>query len=67
MSTRIGEEFDAIVTGINERGTFARVLNPPVDGRIVEGDADLQIGDEVRVRLTATDVQRGFIDFARIS
>jgi exoribonuclease-2 len=67
MSTRIGEEFDAIVTGINDRGTFARVLNPPVDGRIVEGDADLQIGDEVRVRLTATDVQRGFIDFARIS
>jgi exoribonuclease-2 len=64
MSTRIGEEFDAIVTGINERGTFARVLNPPVDGRIVEGDADLQIGDEVCVRLTDTDVQRGFIDFA---
>lgn len=66
MSTRIGEEFDAIVTGINERGTFARILNPPVDGRIVENETDLQIGDEVRVQLTATDVQRGFIDFTRI-
>jgi exoribonuclease-2 len=67
MSTRIGEEFDAIVTGINERGTFARILNPPVDGRIVEGDANLQIGDEVRVRLIDTDVRQGFIDFSCIS
>ncbi len=67
MATRVGEEFDAIVTGINERGTFARILNPPVDGRIVQNDANLQIGDEVRVRLIDTDVRQGFIDFARVS
>lgn len=66
MATRVGEEFDAVVTGVNERGTFARVLNPPVDGRIVEGDANLQIGNQVRVRLIDTDVRQGFIDFACI-
>ena len=67
MATRVGEEFDAIVTGINERGTFARVLNPPVDGRIVENEANLQIGETIRVRLTNTDVNQGFIDFARVA
>lgn len=67
MSTRIGEEFDAIVTGSNERGTFARILNPPVDGRIVENETNLQIGDEARVRLIDTDVRQGFIDFANVS
>lgn len=67
MAARVGEEFDAMVTGINERGTFARILNPPVDGRIVENEQNLQIGDEIRVRLIATDVELGFIDFARVS
>jgi exoribonuclease-2 len=67
MSTRVGEDFDAIVTGINERGTFARILNPPVDGRIVENEQNLQIGEEVRVRLIDTNVEQGFIDFARVS
>ena len=67
MASRVGEVFDAIVTGINENGTFARVLRPPVDGRIVENEANLQIGEKIRVRLISTNVQRGFIDFARIS
>ena len=66
MATRVGEEFDAIVTGINERGTFARILNPPVDGRVVENETNLQIGDKVRVRLIDTDARQGFIDFARV-
>jgi exoribonuclease-2 len=67
MATRIGEDFDAIVTGINERGTFARILNPPIDGRIVENEQNLQIGDEIRVLLIDTDVGQGFIDFSCIS
>ena len=64
MATRIGEIFDAIVTGVNKSGTFARTLRPPVDGRIVAGENGLQVGDKVRVKLIDTDAEKGFIDFA---
>jgi VacB/RNase II family 3'-5' exoribonuclease len=61
----IGQVFDAIVTGVSEKGTFARVIKPPVDGRITRGERGLRVGDKVRVRLLSTDPERGFIDFAR--
>ena len=64
MSARIGEIFEAIVTGVTPKGTFARITNPPVDGRIVAGEAGLQVGEKVRVRLLKTEPERGFIDFA---
>lgn len=66
LSARIGETFDALVTGVSKKGTFVRLLAPPAEGRVVTGEAGLDIGDTVRVRLTATDLERGFIDFARI-
>jgi VacB/RNase II family 3'-5' exoribonuclease len=65
LKDRIGEVFDAIVTGATEKGTFARVLNPPVDGRVMRGERGLRVGDKVRVRLLSTDPEQGFIDFAR--
>jgi len=65
LRDRIGEEFNAIVTGVTEKGTFARVLSPPVDGRVMRGERGLRVGEKVRVRLLSTDPQRGFIDFAR--
>ncbi len=64
MSSRVGEIFDAIITGVNRSGTFARTLRPPVDGRIVAGENGLQVGDKVRVKLIDTDAEKGFIDFA---
>lgn len=64
MQARIGETFKAVVTGVTKGGTFARILRPPVDGRIVEGEAGLKVGEKVRVRLVETDPKRGFIDFA---
>lgn len=64
MSSRVGETFDAIVTGVNNSGTFARTLRPPVDGRIVAGEDGLEVGDKVRVKLIDTDAEKGFIDFA---
>ena len=64
MSSRIGEIFDAIVTGITPSGTFARTISPPVDGRIVMGEEGLQVGEKVRVKLISTDAEKGFIDFA---
>jgi exoribonuclease-2 len=64
MASRVGEIFDAIVTGINASGTFARTLRPPVDGRIVAGEEGLEVGEKVRVKLIDTDAEKGFIDFA---
>ncbi len=66
LEPRIGEEFDAIVTGVTPKGTFARLIKPPVDGRVMRGESGLRVGEKVRVRLLATDPRRGFIDFARI-
>lgn len=67
MAARIGETFEAIVTGVTAKGTFARITAPPVDGRIVRGEAGLQVGEKVIVRLLKTEPERGFIDFARES
>jgi VacB/RNase II family 3'-5' exoribonuclease len=65
MSGRIGETFDAVVTGNNSKGTFVRVLRPHVEGMLVQGQQGLDVGDNVRVRLTRTDVEHGYIDFAK--
>jgi exoribonuclease R len=64
MSHRVGDSFDAIVTGVNPNGTFVRLIHPPVEGRVLSGGANLDVGDKVRVRLLSTDPRRGFIDFS---
>ena len=66
LRDRIGQKFDAIVTGATEKGTFARLISPPVDGRVMRGERGLRVGDKTRVRLISTDPERGFIDFARV-
>jgi exoribonuclease-2 len=66
VRSRIGEVFEAVVTGASPKGTWARVRTPPVEGKIVRGDRGLDVGDHVRVRLSGVDVDRGFIDFARV-
>ena len=65
LAGRIGETFDGVVTGASSKGTWVRVFNPPVEGKVVRGEKGLDIGDRVRVRLLEADVERGFIDFAR--
>lgn len=64
MQRHVGEDFDAIVTGDNDVGTFARILRPPVDGRIVRGERAVDVGDKVRVKLLSANPHNGFIDFA---
>lgn len=64
MQRHIGENFDAIVTGVTPSGTFARILRPPVDGRIEQGEHGLNVGEKVNVKLLSTDPRSGFIDFA---
>jgi VacB/RNase II family 3'-5' exoribonuclease len=65
LQKRIGQLFDAIVTGVSDKGTFARLLTPPAEGRVVRGEKGLDVGDRVRLKLLATDSERGFIDFGR--
>lgn len=64
MQKHIGERFEAIVTGVTPSGTFARILRPPVDGRIERGENGLQVGEKINVRLISADTRSGFIDFA---
>jgi VacB/RNase II family 3'-5' exoribonuclease len=64
LHPRIGQSFSAIVTGVNNYGTFVRTLDPHVDGMLVQGGKGLDVGDRVTVKLISTDPQRGFIDFA---
>jgi VacB/RNase II family 3'-5' exoribonuclease len=65
LDGQIGREFDGIVTGASPKGTWARIFDPPVEGRIEQGSSGLDVGDRVRLKLIHTDPERGFIDFAR--
>jgi len=53
------------VTGASEKGTWVRVPNPPVEGKLVHGADGIQVGQKLRVKLVGTDFDRGFIDFVR--
>jgi exoribonuclease-2 len=65
LASRIGERFDAIVTGASDKGTWVRIFQPAVEGKLRRGFEGLDVGDQVRVELVHTDVERGFIDFVR--
>jgi exoribonuclease-2 len=66
LAGRIGEVFDALVTGAAEKGTWVRVLRPPVEGKLVDGARGLDVGDHLRVKLAGVNVEQGFIDFVRV-
>ena len=66
LTPRIGETFEAIVTGVTRKGTFARLLRPPAEGRVVTGEQGLDVGDAIRVKLVDTEPVRGFVDFAAL-
>jgi exoribonuclease-2 len=63
LQSRIGQEFDALVTGASSKGTWARLLEVPAEGRVVRGFEGMDVGEHVRVQLVSVDVERGFIDF----
>ena len=65
LSSRIGQRFDAIVTGASAKGTWVRIARPATEGRLVRGYHGLEVGDRVQVELVETDFERGFVDFAR--
>lgn len=65
LQGRIGETFDALVTGASDKGTFVRIAQPLLEGRLVRGFEDADLGDTLRVRLVALDPRQGHIDFER--
>jgi exoribonuclease-2 len=66
LESRIGERFDAIVTGAATKGTWVRILHPPIEGKLVYGFEGMDVGHRIQVQLIHTDVEQGFIDFKRI-
>ncbi|MBN1868291.1 RNB domain-containing ribonuclease [Candidatus Sumerlaeota bacterium] len=66
LESRIGERFDAVVTGASYKGTWVRIFHPPVEGKLVSGVAGMDVGHKLHVQLVHTDVERGFIDFKRV-
>lgn len=66
LANRVGEKFRAIVTGVNQHGSFVRTLAPRVDGMLVQGAHGVDVGDKLNVKLVRTDPGHGYIDFARV-
>ncbi len=66
LENRIGEQFDSICTGASEKGTWVRLLSLPVEGKLVSGFVGVDVGDRLRVQLTETNVEAGFIDFKKV-
>ncbi|MCX5801044.1 MAG: hypothetical protein NTX17_06620 [Candidatus Eisenbacteria bacterium] len=66
LESRIGEQFDAIVTGASDKGTWARLLTIPVEERVVREFEGVDVGDRIHVQLIAVDVELGYIDFGKV-
>jgi VacB/RNase II family 3'-5' exoribonuclease len=67
LQKRIGDRFDAIVTGAAEKGFWVRIRNPYIEGRLVDGAKGIDVGQHIRVELVETDVKHGYIDFVRVT
>ena len=67
LHDRIGETFDAIVTGAAPKGTYVRIARPLLEGRVVRGFEGLDVGDKVQVRLVEVDAGKSHIDFEFVS
>jgi ribonuclease R len=67
LQSRIGEQFDSIVTGASEKGTWVRLLAVPVEGKLVQGSEGVEVGTRLRVQLVSVSVQQGFIDLKNLN
>ncbi|MBA2728291.1 MAG: RNB domain-containing ribonuclease [Parachlamydiaceae bacterium] len=63
LASRIGEEFKALITGVGAKGTWVRLIDPPVEGKLVSGANSYDVGDKIEVKLVDVDIDKGFIDF----
>ena len=67
LGSRIGEQFDAVVTGTSDKGRGVRLLHPPIEGRLASGFEGMDVGHRLRVHLLPTDVEPGYINFKRVA
>jgi exoribonuclease-2 len=67
LSSRIGDQFDAMCTGAADKGTWVRIFHPSVEGRLLYGHEGVDVGNRLRVQLIHTDVEKGYIDFKKIN
>ena len=67
LSSRIGNQFDAICTGAADKGTWVRIFQPPIEGRLARGYQGVDVGSRLKVRLIRVDIDKGFIDFEKVS
>lgn len=65
LQSSIGHQFHGVITGAKDKGTFVRVFDPPVEGKIIRGAEGLDVGDTVTVTLANADPVHAFIDFTR--
>jgi len=66
LQNKLGQQFDAMVTGASDKGVWVRIFQFPVEGKLVSGYDGMDVGRRLRVQLVSTDVNRGFIDFKRV-
>jgi exoribonuclease-2 len=66
LQNHVGQTFAAVVTGASDKGTYVRIPNPPVEGRVMQNEKGLDVGDQVNVKLIHANPQRGFLDFAAL-
>lgn len=66
LESKIGEQFNSIVTGASKKGTWVRLLTMPVEGKLISGFDGIDVGDRIHVQLIFVDVEKGFIDFRKI-
>ncbi|MBA3957144.1 MAG: RNB domain-containing ribonuclease [Parachlamydiaceae bacterium] len=67
LSSHVNEFFNGIITGASDKGTWVRLLKPPVEGKVVSGYLGLDVGDRVKVQLVGVDIPNGYIDLKAIS
>jgi exoribonuclease-2 len=66
LESRIGEQFNSIVTGASDKGTWVRLLDVPVEGKLTSGFQGVDVGHRIRVQLISVDVEKGYIDFKKV-
>ncbi|MDE2180731.1 MAG: RNB domain-containing ribonuclease, partial [candidate division NC10 bacterium] len=44
LESKVGQRFDAIVTGASNKGTWVRIVHPAAEGKVVQGFEGLDVG-----------------------
>lgn len=65
LQDRIGEQFDAVVSGQKGDRVWVRIGDPPVEGSLFNA-GQVKIGKKLRVELQKVNVEKGFIDFVPV-